>query len=184
MGTVRSLKGHCVLVATIIAFASLATNVLASDLPAEPAPHTPQFNVRMGDEKTAAAVRKAAAGAYERLGNSSCQQVFSEFRSLDGRKLDEVLAAEGWTDQTYLSLVLFYDGSRQLLCSLNDDPYAITQPGSRVVFICPRRFVQKQEWNPTAAEAIIIHEMLHSLGLGENPPSSEAISAVVLDRCA
>ena len=80
--------------------------------------------------------------------------------------------------------MLFYDGSRQLLCSLNDDPYAITKPGSRVVFICPRRFVQKQEWNPTAAEAIIIHEMLHSLGLGENPPSSEAISAVVLDRCA
>ncbi len=79
--------------------------------------------------------------------------------------------------------MLFYDGSRQLLCSLNDDPYAITQPGSRVVFICPRRFVQKQEWNPTAAEAIIIHEMMHSLGLGENPPSSEAITARVRDLC-
>jgi hypothetical protein len=67
-------------------------------------------------------------------------------------------------------------------CNLGD-PYAITQPGSRVVFICPREFIQKREWNPAEAEALIIHEMLHSLGLEENPPSSVAITADVLDRC-
>ena len=33
------------------------------------------------------------------------------------------------------------------------------------------------------ARAVIIHEALHSLGLGENPPSSQAITARVLNRC-
>jgi hypothetical protein len=33
------------------------------------------------------------------------------------------------------------------------------------------------------AEAVIIHEMLHTLGLGENPPSSTEITFRVLNRC-
>jgi hypothetical protein len=36
---------------------------------------------------------------------------------------------------------------------------------------------------PGRAEAIVIHEVLHSLGLGENPPSSEDITAAVERRC-
>jgi hypothetical protein len=31
--------------------------------------------------------------------------------------------------------------------------------------------------------AVIIHEMLHSLGLGENPPSSKEITLRVMQRC-
>lgn len=182
MGTVENRKGHYALAAAIIAFAPLATNAPSSDLPAGPAPQAPQFHVRIDDGKTAAVVRRAIAGAYQRLGRSSCQHVFSDFKAENGKKLDEVLAAGGWTGRDYLSLVLFYDGSRMAHCNLGD-PYAITQPGSRIVFICPRTFVRKQERNPTEAEALIIHEMLRSLGLGENPPSSVAITAGVLDRC-
>lgn len=33
------------------------------------------------------------------------------------------------------------------------------------------------------AEAIVIHEMLHSLGLGENPPTSDYITSRVMERC-
>ena len=182
MGTVGSRKGHCALVASIIAFAPLAANVFAADLTATTKPDTPRFNVRIANEKAAAAVRTAITGAYERLGSPSCQQVFSDFNALDGTRLDEVLAAAGRNGQGFLRLVMFYDGSRRLHCH-KGDPYAITQPGSRVVFICPRKFLRKQERNPVAAEAIIIHEMLHTLGLGENPPSSEVITAGVLDRC-
>ena len=36
---------------------------------------------------------------------------------------------------------------------------------------------------PQDREITIIHEMLHSLGLGENPPESVAITAQVLKRC-
>ena len=37
--------------------------------------------------------------------------------------------------------------------------------------------------NPTYVEALVIHEMMHTLGLGENPPSSLEINARVLKRC-
>jgi hypothetical protein len=33
------------------------------------------------------------------------------------------------------------------------------------------------------AQAIVIHEALHTLGLGENPPSSAEITARVLASC-
>jgi len=182
MGTVASRKGHRSLVAAIIAVAPLATNGGANDVPKKPSTEALRSNVRMADEKTTAAVHRAVAGAYERLGSPRCQRVFSDFRRPDGRTLDQVLAAGQWTGRDFLSLVLFYDGSRRVHCHLGDS-YAVTQPGSRAVFICPRKFLQKQEWNPTEAEALIIHEMLHSLGLGENPPASVAITAGVLDRC-
>jgi hypothetical protein len=35
----------------------------------------------------------------------------------------------------------------------------------------------------TAAELLVIHELLHTLGLGENPPSSVDITRVVTSRC-
>jgi hypothetical protein len=37
--------------------------------------------------------------------------------------------------------------------------------------------------NSRNAEAIVIHEWLHSLGLGENPPSSDYITTRVRARC-
>jgi chorismate mutase len=56
------------------------------------------------------------------------------------------------------------------------------RPGSRVVAVCGRRFT-----NPSlsheAREMIIIHELLHALGLGENPPTIEAITRQVTERC-
>jgi hypothetical protein len=37
--------------------------------------------------------------------------------------------------------------------------------------------------NSRHVEAILIHELLHSLGLGENPPSSDYITSRVRARC-
>ena len=39
-------------------------------------------------------------------------------------------------------------------------------------------FLRRQE-----QEAVLIHELLHSLGLGENPPDSAAITDRVMARC-
>jgi hypothetical protein len=36
---------------------------------------------------------------------------------------------------------------------------------------------------PERAEALVIHEVLHTLGLEENPPSSEQITVAVEKRC-
>jgi len=58
-----------------------------------------------------------------------------------------------------------------------------TNAGSRVIYLCPR-FAEMEWKDPRYAEAIVIHEMLHSLGLGENPPSSWEITTKVLKSCA
>ena len=60
----------------------------------------------------------------------------------------------------------------------------MTNPGSRVVWICPRQFVPVAYRDPVEAELVLIHEMLHSLGLGENPPSSLEITGRVEQHCA
>jgi len=54
--------------------------------------------------------------------------------------------------------------------------------GMRPVFVCPS-FPRQAERDPWAAENWIIHEMLHTLGLGENPPSSREITQRVTELC-
>jgi hypothetical protein len=107
----------------------------------------------------------------------------TEFTDGEGRPLAERLDALGRTPQSYLGDILFEDGSQAGACAPRD-VLAVTNPGSRVVWICPRQFVAVAYRDPVEAELILIHEMLHSLGLGENPPSSHEITRRVEQRCA
>lgn len=143
-------------------------------------------NVRLSDPARAAAVRKALLGAFDRLGDAKCQGIFSDFHDASGRKLQENLDALGRTGQSYLKLVLFYEGSNQRACtsSRGEDISAATATGSHVVFICAGNFSEKRRPKPFGPEAVIIHEALHSLGLGENPPTSDEITWKVFSRCA
>ena len=72
-----------------------------------------------------------------------------------------------------------------LLLTLKADrgTIASTSPGSRVVYVCSPQFAEKQHREPGLTAALVIHEELHSLGLSENPPSSQAITAQVISRC-
>ena len=78
-------------------------------------------------------------------------------------------------------MVLFYDGSTTAPCR-RPRVYAFTAPGSRVVRACPA-LGRLAAAAPDEAEAVVIHEVLHTLGLAENPPSSEEITARVERRC-
>lgn len=49
--------------------------------------------------------------------------------------------------------------------------------------VCGSRFVRQVGRNPRHAEATLLHEALHSLGLGENPPSPDYITERVEARC-
>jgi hypothetical protein len=60
---------------------------------------------------------------------------------------------------------------------------AFTGPGRKVVHVCSSRFARRFERQTRAAELIVIHEMLHTLGLGENPPSTRQITEQVTRRC-
>ena len=129
------------------------------------------------------AARKAIEGARRRLANRACRNVLTDFSDESGRRLDAVLAENGETAQGQLDQLLFHDGSQEPRCR-NAAVMAYTTPGSRDIFLCGEQFTREQHRRPTDAEAVVIHEMLHSLGLGENPPAAAEITSRVLWRCA
>jgi hypothetical protein len=128
------------------------------------------------------AVRRAIEGALLRLQEPGCQQVFSDFRDGAGRPLQANLDALGVTPEAYVGLLLFYDGSSQRRCT-SGEILGGTLPGSRVVYVCPVRFFETDRTDQRATEVFIIHETLHSLGLGENPPAPIEINWDVMARC-
>lgn len=138
--------------------------------------------VRLREALAAHAVRRAVGGAGRRLQDPQCRAVFSDFADTAGRSLQARLDEHGLTADAYLARVFFYDGSEQKVCSARGI-LAATEPGNRVVHICAQSFLQKQRQNPYEAENVIIHEVLHTLGLQENPPSSSEISARITSRC-
>lgn len=138
--------------------------------------------VRLRDASAAAAVRRALNGAKRKIQDPRCRVVLSDFRDLEGRTLESVLESAGLSAEAHLARVFFYDGSGHPLCA---SPATLggTEPGSRVVYICAAAFVRKHRTNPYEAENLILHEMLHSLGLGENPPHPSEIRAGITRRC-
>jgi len=125
-----------------------------------------------------AAVKEAAA----RLASPQCREIFSDFRDARGNTLQRNLDALGVSGARYLQWTLFYDGSGKPVCE-RPEILAATAPGSRAVFVCMAQFTLVARRQPGLAAALVIHEELHSLGLGENPPDSKAITARVLARC-
>jgi hypothetical protein len=138
--------------------------------------------VHIDDARTAGAVRLALDGAARRLTRDRCLTLFAEFHDQRGLPLSSKLAELGPSAREYLELVLFQDGSEAKRCT--EHTLAFTGPGHRVVYICSQTFVRLRNENMPLAEVIVIHEMLHTLGLGENPPSTHAITRRVLSQCA
>jgi hypothetical protein len=129
------------------------------------------------------AVTRAVSGAGQRLARPVCQQVFTDFSDQSGEPLLARLEASGRTATQYLvERVQFIDGENAPLCRGGRPTAAFTTPGLDVVHVCPA-FADLGGHNPTAAEIVVIHELLHTLGLGENPPSSREISQRVTLRC-
>jgi hypothetical protein len=83
--------------------------------------------------------------------------------------------------QTYLTFVVFTDTSRRQACTAG--VLAFTSPGNRMVNVCSEELKRAWQEYPEHTGAALIHEMLHTLGLGENPPSTHEITRRVLDRC-
>jgi hypothetical protein len=127
-------------------------------------------------------VSTAVRAAATKLSDPACQQVFSDFRDSAGRTMRENLDAASQNPGGYLDLILFYNGQGYPRCDARNI-FASTSPGSRVVYVCAPQFFEKLRRDPGLAAVLIIHEELHSLGLGENPPDSKEITARVIARC-
>jgi len=128
-------------------------------------------------------VARAIDGALRRLESASCQQVLDEFATESGATLRAVLDRSNVTAAEFLSRLRFADGKDMSQCTRNQALAAFTVPGNRVVFVCSSNFGVQFPQQMKAAEMIIIHEMLHAVGLGENPPASGDITARVTKRC-
>lgn len=128
-------------------------------------------------------LRRAVDGAAARLAEPDCAAVLDDFRDREGRPLRAHLPPEASDAASYVRRVLFYDGTNEVTCK-RTGVYAFTVPGSHVVRACPAlgRLADIPS-DGGQVEAVVIHELLHTLGLGENPPTSQQITAAVRSRC-
>lgn len=134
------------------------------------------------DNETRFAVRLAVEGAAARLARPRCQDLFADFSDESGQRLSTVLLASGRNPADAFALLRFLDERDAPQCR-RGMALAFTQTGSRFIRVCGVRFRDVFMLNRTTTEIIVIHEFLHALGLGENPPTSQAITARVAFRC-
>jgi len=129
------------------------------------------------------AVRRAAEGAADRLARHACQGLFDHFTNPSGQRLSTVLAAKGKSPAEAFGLLRFADESAAPQCRTGHT-LAFTHVGSPLIRVCGLQFRDRFAWDRRTAEVILIHEFLHALGLGENPPTSSEITKQVAARCA
>ncbi len=164
--------------------AALAAVALAASLSyAQPTEEPAVRRIRLPGRNQARILERALEGARRRLESPKCQRLYTDFADPSGRPLLEALDRSGLSGRAYLDTLIFYDGSFQPRCQ-SKTTLAFTWRSSQVVFVCARQFQDAAFHDPVLAEAALIHESLHSLGLGENPPSSAAITSAVIARCS
>jgi len=128
----------------------------------------------------ARAINTARAGALKRLESDDCRKVFADFTDTEGRTLQQNLEGWGASPAEYIALIPFVDGSSQALCRRTKTALVAT-PGVRRVFVCPT-FAKVQLQQPGVAESMVIHEILHTLGLGEAPQPGAPTSIEITQR--
>jgi hypothetical protein len=166
------------------AFAPLALAVIlgAAGRPvaAERQPDVKRVLLRTGADTVA--VVRALGGAQRKLQAAQCAGLLAEFNDHEGRALEDNLAPFEVAPPDYLVQLIIKDGGGDRtggrLC--RSGAAAVTVPGSRVVYICGGSF---RDQAAGLRENTLIHEMLHTLGLRENPPTSAQINARVRQRC-
>jgi len=146
--------------------------------------HRASTHVHLADPVARGAVARAVLGATLRLGRPGCHQIFTDFADGAGQRLLAPIDASARTAAEYLvERVWFVDGDDTLQCRNHPATVAFTVVGAHVIRICAARFAERFMRETTAADVVIIHELLHTLGLGENPPKSADITKQVTARC-
>jgi hypothetical protein len=127
-----------------------------------------------------AALARALRMAVRKLSSAGCGRIFSEFADSwqSPPSADDPVRTEG----TLFDGLDFRDGMPYGVCRDNRI-LAFTRPGSRSIYLCGDQFSHAAFINLEYAANILIHEGLHCLGLGEDPPSSKSITALVAADC-
>lgn len=128
-------------------------------------------------------VHRTVERAAARLAVPGCAMLLDDFADArSGQPLSRTLSYSGRGPADLFASLRFVDADHMVQCR-ERKTWAWLPVGGDVVFVCRSRFlslVRKDEW---LAGNVLVHEALHSLGLGEDPPSSEEITAAVVRRC-
>ncbi len=125
---------------------------------------------------------RALARAAEKLESPGCRLVLQDFRDGSGRTLDERLSETGLSASSYIESLAFRNGRAESPCRVSG-VQAFTSVGGSIVWVCPRRSRGFAAADVPGGSSALIHEMLHTLGLSENPPTSLEITERVIARC-
>ncbi len=146
-----------------------------------PAAARPGAEVRV-DPVFGSRVAEAVAEATRRLDTPACAAVLSDFVDRrTGGTLAENLAATGRTASEHVASLRFREAPGARLRP-GRRPFAYTVPASRDVFL-DRGELLRVANQPRLTTAVVLHEVLHTLGLRDDHPSSVAITERVLSRC-
>jgi hypothetical protein len=137
--------------------------------------------IRIPDLTARRAAIAALEAAVARLRDADCRKVLTDFDNGDGVTLADQLSSLGVDIPDYFAMITFLDDSRHRHCRTG--ALFFTTPGSRVVRVCTDELTRINADHPQYVTASVIHEILHTLGLGETPPSSREITARVMSRC-
>jgi hypothetical protein len=153
---------------TLAAAVTLAATAAAAAVPAVPV----EFRIRIRTSRDAYAAQVAMTGAYNRWQDPSCREPLLALRDSEGRTLRENVP-QGVPEELYPSFIVL-----MLAQSCPSGILAMTKPGSRIVGLCPR-FTDQVFKDQRSAEVALLHEALHTLGLGEIPgaPHPGALTA-------
>jgi hypothetical protein len=149
---------------------------------ATPHPSEAQNRVRPLGSYESRMVDMAREGAMRRLQSAQCRQVLTDFKDPQGRTPLENLAAFGVEPHEYVAQIPFLDGRDRPLCQRGQSQLLTTRGTARVL-VC-EAFLETISRERDMAEFYVIHEVLHTLGLDENPPSSQEITQQVKRRCS
>ena len=137
-------------------------------------------NARLRQTRDRSLLAEAIRGAARRLADPRCQELLGELQDRRRQPLRAVLDAQGLSAPEYLGRLFFFDGTQS---GCKGRRLAYTEPGSHVVFVCGSEFSGMYQQNASRAEVAIVHETLHCLGLGENPPTWQEINSRIEAAC-
>jgi hypothetical protein len=165
---------------------ALAVSVAASGVLTEAADKWKPRLLHFRSAPARSAVERAILGAARRLQSGDCRQLLADLTDAKGVTLFARLEEKQLTLARFLADLRFVDAGDTRKCGQWTSA-GFTEPGSLVIFICSAQFVDRAgSLQGTAGEIVIIHEVLHALGLPENGrfPTSDQITAVVRKRCS
>ena len=161
---------------------ALIPNLLLALLSAAPATALEPEGRAAVDPSLGPRIAEAVADAAVRLDTAPCSLVLSDFvDSRTGLTLAENLATMGRTASEHVESLLFR-GAPTLKPFPGRRVFAFTTPTSPVVLLCREDLLLIRNQRRLVT-AIVIHEVLHTLGLRDDRPSSVAITERVLERC-